>query len=78
MAAQRDSQPGGGTSPTTDWTPGESVIDRHALLVPLDLPAGEYALIAGLYDAADPLARLTVADGNYVELGAVRIADPRS
>ena len=34
LAAQRDSQPNGGATPTTAWTPGQRVSDRHALPIP--------------------------------------------
>ena len=73
LAAQRDSEPGGGTLPTTAWEAGEAIVDRHALLIPPDLPAGDYTLIAGLYDISDPSARLPVGQGTYVELGAVSV-----
>lgn len=73
LAAQRDSEPGGGSSPTTGWPPGETVSDNHGLLIPLDLPAGDYTLIAGLYDSDDPTARLLVGGGDYVVLGTVRV-----
>ncbi len=38
LVAQRDSEPHGGLAPTTTWTPGDVVSDRHALLI--DLPPG--------------------------------------
>lgn len=61
LVAQRDSEPGGGLALTTTWTPEKTVVDRHALL--LDVPPGEYSLIAGLYDMDDPTARLPVDTG---------------
>ena len=75
LAAQRDSQPNGGATPTTAWTPGERVSDRHALPIPPDLRPGRYRLIAGLYDSSDALARLPVADGNYVDLGEISVLE---
>ncbi|MCB9454007.1 MAG: glycosyltransferase family 39 protein [Anaerolineaceae bacterium] len=74
LAAQRDSEPGGGSQPTTDWTPGAMVTDNHGLLIPRDLPAGDYTLIIGLYDSDDPAARLPVGDGDYVVLGTIRVS----
>jgi hypothetical protein len=50
LAAQSDSQPAGGSQPTSGWQPGDVIRDRHALLLPPDLPGGEYSLHAGLYD----------------------------
>ncbi|MCL4262994.1 MAG: glycosyltransferase family 39 protein [Anaerolineae bacterium] len=60
LVAQRDSEPGGGLNLTTIWPPGETVIDNHGLLLPTDLPPGRYTLLLGLYDIADPTARLPV------------------
>jgi hypothetical protein len=50
LVAQRDSEPGSGTRPTTEWTIDEPVTDRHGLWLPADLPDGEYQILMGLYD----------------------------
>ncbi len=71
LVAQRDSEPAGGLAPTTAWQANVPVVDHHALLIPMDLPAGEYRLIAGLYDIHDPAARLLVDGASYVELARV-------
>ena len=47
--AQADSQPVGGTYPTSYWDVGETVVDERAISVPVDLTPGEYQLIAGMY-----------------------------
>lgn len=73
LVAQRDSEPGGGLAKTVDWAPGEVVLDNHALSLPPDLPPGSYRLIAGLYDINDAGARLTVGDGDYLELARIRV-----
>jgi 4-amino-4-deoxy-L-arabinose transferase-like glycosyltransferase len=74
LAAQRDSEPGGGRLPTVTWTPGEPVSDNHALLIPEALPPGDYRLILGLYDADDPLARLPVSTGgDALDLATIRV-----
>ncbi len=73
LAAQRDSEPAGGSARTTDWQVGEAIVDRHALLTPPDLPAGAYTLIAGLYDISDPSARLPLGENTYLELGVVTV-----
>jgi len=49
---QQDSQPVGGSRPTTSWDPGEEISDNHGLPLPPDIPAGEYQIELGLYDAA--------------------------
>lgn len=73
LAAQRDSEPGGGLTLTTTWTPGETIPDQHALL--LDLPPGDYTLIVGLYELDNPNERLTVGDGDYLTLGTITVTD---
>ncbi len=60
VVAQRDSEPGGGLVLTTTWPPGETIVDNHGLFLPPDLPAGTYTLSLGLYDIADPAARLPI------------------
>ncbi len=73
LVEQRDSEPVGGSAPTTSWQPGARIVDRHALDLPPDLPAGDYRLIAGLYDSADPAARLPVNGASYLELAAITL-----
>ena len=72
LAAQRDSEPAGGSAPTTGWQAGQAVVDNHALLL-ADLPRGEYALIAGLYALNDPAARLSVGAADYAELARIQV-----
>lgn len=74
--AQRDSRPLDGAYPTSQWQPGETVIDPLTMALPADLPAGSYRLYVGLY-RLDTLARLPVIDDtsgeNAVYLGEVRL-----
>ncbi|HEX9922494.1 MAG TPA: hypothetical protein VGD99_07515, partial [Anaerolineae bacterium] len=50
--------------PTQGWVPTEIIADTVALTLPTDLPAGDYRLEVGLYDAADPaFARLPLTTG---------------
>lgn len=49
IVTQSDSVPADG-HPTSDWLPGEVVLDSHALALPDDLVPGTYGLLAGLYD----------------------------
>ncbi len=46
---QSDAMPRGGAYPTTRWRPGEVVVDPYAIVLPADLPPGEYAIEVGLY-----------------------------
>jgi mannosyltransferase len=64
LMEQRDSEPGGGLSPTTSWQSGETIIDNHALIIPSDLPPANYSLIIGLYDINDPQLRLSTITDN--------------
>jgi hypothetical protein len=57
--AQSDARPGGNRLPTGTWQEGETLIDRHVLVVDEGAPAGEYRVIVGMY-AADG-ARLPVS-----------------
>ncbi len=59
--AQMDGEPVGGSRPTTQWQPGETIIDQYGLAIPAGAPPGEYTLEVGMYDPAT-LARLPVVD----------------
>jgi hypothetical protein len=80
VVAQRDSGPVGGWRPTTSWSDGELIRDNQGLLIPGNLPTGEYGLIAGLYDADGD--RLVVLDelglevGDSVALGSLQVLAP--
>jgi hypothetical protein len=53
---------------------GENLIERAGVLVPENMPEGDYSLIAGLYNPDDEGARLVTIDGpDFVLLGAVRV-----
>jgi hypothetical protein len=81
LVAQNDSAPAGGTRPTSGWQAGEEIVDRHGLLLPYDLPPGEYVLSAGMYLPAtgvrlgmtDPAAELHT---DHISLGIVVVAPP--
>ncbi|MDY6877646.1 MAG: glycosyltransferase family 39 protein [Chloroflexota bacterium] len=49
---QMDHPPASGTDPTTSWAPGQVIVDRVALPIAADAPAGDYHIVAGMYDAA--------------------------
>ncbi len=50
LVAQRDAVPGNGLFPVEGWEPGELVRDQFALLLPPELPAGEYEIRVGIYN----------------------------
>jgi hypothetical protein len=79
--AQRDSEPLGGSRPTTTWSAGEMVTDRVGLLLPPELRPGDYELLVGMYDP-ETLERLPLLDaagqtvGDSISLGSVQIRTP--
>jgi Dolichyl-phosphate-mannose-protein mannosyltransferase len=75
LVAQNDSEPLAWRSPTDGWKPGQRYTDRHGIMLPSDLPAGEYRLEVGMYRASGE--RLQIATGRQIqdaiELGTVTI-----
>ncbi len=63
IVAQTDSEPGDGLMPTTTWEVGQSIVDRYGVLLPQELPPGEYRLVIGLYRLTAPEQRLPVWQG---------------
>jgi hypothetical protein len=77
LVAQRDAEPVGNTLPTSQWPLNQSIPDRHALTLSVDLPAGEYTVILGLYDSDDPAQRLLTQDNlTYLPLTTLTINSP--
>lgn len=74
--AQHDRQPLDDAYPTSQWQPGETIIDPVEWPLPPDLSAGTYRLVAGLY-RLDTLQRLPVTHDssgeNAVILGEVTL-----
>ena len=69
IVAQLDRQPAG--YPTSDWRPGEFIVDHYRIELPPQLPPGEYTLLTGFYylptlerlgDAAVLTANLTIVE----------------
>lgn len=61
VVAQMDTQPVGGTRPTTTWQVGETIRDHIGVSVPRDLPVGRYQIEIGLY-LLQTLKRLEIRD----------------
>jgi hypothetical protein len=72
LAGQQDDEP---AVATMNWRPGQSVADRHGLLIEPGTPPGEYRVIIGLYDAATG-GRLAAANSDFVELGTLMVERP--
>lgn len=65
VVAQQDHAPVGGAFPTTQWPPGELIVDTYDLQ--LNSTPGEYALVAGMYDPATLVrAPASSADGTHL------------
>ena len=82
IGAQRDSEPAGGSRPTNTWQPGDEIVDNQGVLLPKELPAGEYQIAVGLYEPISGLRLPAVDAGGQpapegrVMLGVVRIKAP--
>jgi hypothetical protein len=71
---QNDKLPLNALLPMTRWQPGVLLRDAHAMVIPADVPAGTYQVLAGVYD---PITgeRVRTAQGNdAVTLGEVQVA----
>ncbi len=59
---------------TTEWEPGEIVVERYELLVPFDLPPGDYPLWLGYADLTGGRPELTLSSGGTTtELDTVSV-----
>jgi hypothetical protein len=80
MLAQDDSDPVLGFTPTSRWLPGEIVIDKHVLRLPLEVPEGRYLVLIGMYQYPD-IRNLTVLEpglataDNRILLGHIEVED---
>ncbi|MBP6789229.1 MAG: DUF2723 domain-containing protein [Candidatus Promineofilum sp.] len=61
LVGQVDAWPVQGTFPTSQWTPGETVVDPYLVQLSADLPPGDYRIHVGLYLLATG-QRLPVVD----------------
>jgi 4-amino-4-deoxy-L-arabinose transferase-like glycosyltransferase len=59
---QIDTPPCGGDFPTVDWMAGDIIVDPYSIVVPSDIPLGDYTLVVGMYDPATGV-RLPIVDG---------------
>ncbi len=60
--AQQDDPPANRFYPTSQWRPGEVIVDRHTIVLPADAPPGDYQLAVGLYELAT-MQRVPVPGG---------------
>jgi hypothetical protein len=72
--AGRDGGPMNDLRPTISWLHGETVRSVHALLLPLELPSGQYNLRAGMYDLESGVRLQTESGADSVRLGNVQVS----
>jgi hypothetical protein len=69
-----DQAPVGGRYPTSSWTNGEIVVDRHRLTIPTDAPAGDHQLYLEMVNqSASPAGGVGTA--NALGLGTIAVLD---
>jgi 4-amino-4-deoxy-L-arabinose transferase-like glycosyltransferase len=83
LVAQRDSEPVGGSRPTTSWITDDTISDNHGLLIPESIAPGEYRLIVGMYLPAtgERLPILDVqgrASGDTIFLDVIEVSREQS
>jgi len=78
IMGQKDNRPVSGLYPTTEWTPGEKIVDRYEIATAPEILPGEYSIEMGLYelDSGERLPALDVMglpQDSQVILGKVRV-----
>ncbi len=81
LVSQQDSEPIGGSRPTTTWRTGEVLRDHIGILIPPGTASGEYRLVVGMY-RPDTGQRLPVLNeegivvGDSVALSTIQVRLP--
>ena len=77
VVQQRETKPCDGFCPIDNWIPGESVSDRHGLLLPSGLPTGEYDLRLEVFSPRQgqplPVVSPLVPAGASLELARITV-----
>ena len=75
VAVGSDDLPGHGSCKTSDWQPGEVIVNELQLVVPEELPDGVYDVDVGLY-RLETMQRLDVAGSpdDQISLGTIEIS----
>lgn len=76
VIAQSDGEPASWTRPTTGWLPGEIILDERRLSLPGELPAGDYRLVAGLYDPQSATRLRTATGEDAVLVASFQVTPP--
>jgi hypothetical protein len=75
VRAASDVPPVNGAFPTGLWRQGDLVRDPHEVMLPADLPAGEYRLVAGIYDPASGERLAIASEGGAVQVDTLLVAE---
>jgi len=71
--SEEERQPLGGHQPTSMWVGDDKFMDYHELLLPADIPPGQYAVEAGFREIG-PAGLLPLPDGSFwTTLGTVEV-----
>jgi hypothetical protein len=84
LVAQQDSEPSGGSRPTSTWEPDEVIADHVGILMPLDAASGPHRLVVGMYQPDSGNRLPVVGDdgqgvdsatgaGDSITLGTIRV-----
>jgi hypothetical protein len=75
--SQHDSEPGGGLKSTYKWQVGETVIDKHGVILPANLAPGKYQLAVGMYNLETgdrlPTIQNNELQGDRLVLGTITV-----
>jgi len=64
---QQDNPPVNGTYPTTEWQPGEIIVDQYVITVTGEAPPGQYRLLTGLYISPNgPRLSVSTPEGQFL------------
>ena len=75
FVAGHDSFPANGKAPTHTWQPGRVVADPHAIELPPDMVAGNYQIVAGMYDVNSRRVLASRPDGGAFKDSAVPLGE---
>ncbi len=73
---QQDNEPLNGRRPTTTWRTGEVILDRYAIPLAADAPAGTYQIEIGLYDPTTGVRLPLQSGSDFVILDTI-IVEPQ-
>jgi 4-amino-4-deoxy-L-arabinose transferase-like glycosyltransferase len=74
LYGQWDNPPVRGTYPTTDWLPGEEVVDQYEIPVNPAAPPGEYRVLVGLYDPGTGTRVAVLTSGGHTTEDSVTLS----